>query len=132
MSKQTGSDCLLKIGTDDAITIRDADLTMANATVDVTARDSGKFRERLSNIKEWSISGTMLYKKTDAAMIALRAAFLAGTKISKALFIFLDLEGFRGDVHVTAFDHSQPLEDGVTITLTLEGTGILEFLDPVS
>lgn len=132
MSKQAGSDCKLELGADEAVTIRDATLTMSNALVDVTARDSGKFREMVSNIKEWSITGGLIYLKTDAAMQALRTAYLAGTKILNAKFIFKDLEGFRGDIFVSEFGHGTPLEDAVAIDITLTGTGPVIFLDPVS
>jgi len=132
MSKQAGSDCVLKIGANDAVVIRDADIAISQGLVDVTARDSAKWREELANIKEWTISGTMVYKATDAAMVALRAAALAGTEVVDVLLIFKDLEGFRGTVNVSEFSAAGPLEDAVTVAITLKGKGAVSFLDPVS
>ena len=132
MSKQAGSDCVLTIGANDAVTIRDADIAISQGLVDVTARDSAKWREELSNIKEWTISGTIVYKADDAAMVALRAAALAGTLVDDVLFVFKDLEGFRGSVNVSEFAAAQPLEGEVIVTITLKGKGAVSFLDPVS
>ena len=130
--KQVGSDCLLKIGTDTIGIIRDATFTVSGATVDVTARDSSKWREKLMNIKEWSISGQMLYKKADVGMDAIRTAALAGTKLINVMFIFKELEGFKGDVFVAEGAWGAPLEDGVTLDVTLEGTGAPLYMATVS
>ena len=132
MSKQTGNDCKLSIGSDVAGTIRDASLTVSNSPVDVTARDSGGWREELGGIKEWTISGPMVYLKDDVAMVALRTASLAGTLVTGVLFIFKDLEGFKGDVLVTEMGAAAPLEDAVVVEITLKGVGPVTFEDDVS
>jgi predicted secreted protein len=83
----------------------------------------------LQGLKSWGSNVDQLWVPTDAGLQALRDAFLSGDELF-AEFADADGYGFKGKVLVTGMDMDQPLEGGVTLPITLTGTGALETLSP--
>ena len=127
MSKQGGFEGKLNIGSDELDIARDVALSINNALIDVTARDSGGWRERIGGIKEFSLTVNVIYKDGVAAFAALRTALLAGSKVTGIEFIYKDTEGFTFDAFVESMDKGQPFEDADTVDITLNGTGVPVF-----
>jgi len=130
--KQTGAECLLKIGADTVGLMLNTEMLINNVVVDITARSSGQWTEILSGIRGWTIRGRILYNKGDAGMDAMRNALLNGTKLVDAKFIYKGGEGFKGDAYVKVFGQNQPFRDGVKIPVVLQGTGAPLYQDPVT
>lgn len=128
MSKQAGFEGQVKIGNAELDLTTDAALSINNALVEVTARDSGGWRERVSGIKEWAITLTARMKEGDSVLATLRTAYLAGTKLSNVKFIYAGGEGFKGDAFIESLDASQPFEDADNWDITLQGDGAPSFV----
>ena len=128
MSKQAGFEGTVKIGNAELDLTVDASLSINNALVEVTARDSGGYRERIGGIKEWALTLNVRFKEGDSVLATIRTAKLAGTKLSNVKFIYKGGEGFKGDAFVESCDLGQPFEDADTWDITLQGTGVVSFV----
>lgn len=91
---------------------------------DVSTRGS-KWRKRLATLLDATITITA-YFDNSAAIAAFRAAYLSRSAI-EVLILDGDIndtgaEGLRAICQVMSFSHSQPLEEGVTVEITLQPT----------
>lgn len=132
MSKQAGFDGVLLIGADTLTIARDTSMSINGNLIDVTARDSGGWRERIGGIKEFTITVNVIYKKGIPAFQTLRTALLNGTKVTGVIFKFKGGEGFKADVFVDSMDQAQPFEDADTVDVTLMGTSVPVFNSSIS
>lgn len=100
---------------------RDVDLTITATEIDTTTRDCGGWRFFIQGLKEWSSSIGQLWVSDHAGLDALRDAFFDGTEIT-AQFYDDNSRGFSGKAIVTGLTFGQPLDDAVTLDVTLKGT----------
>lgn len=123
MSKQAGLQGEVKIGSAELDLTRDATLSLNVGMADVTARDSGGWRERVPTINEWAISCNAVFKEGDAVLATVRNAHFAKTKLSDVKFIYEGNEGLKGDAYVESIEAGQPFEDADTYDIVFQGDG---------
>lgn len=127
-----GKDCKAYFGTAGAQAatlignVIDATLDFERDEIDASARDSGDWEEVVSSMKKGSINFSMRWKKTDAAFIAIRNAWLNGTAIA---LLFLDdlktvpdAQGLDADFTVLKFSRKEDLRGLVTAEISVKPT----------
>ena len=119
-----GFDCVLTVGSDTVGKAQDVELSMSATEIDVTTRDASGWKKHIQGLKEWGATIDQLWVPSNDALEALRDAFMDGSELS-ASFEDDSSEGFSGTVIVTGLTFGQPLDDGVTLNVTVKGTGAL-------
>lgn len=128
-----GIDILVKIGQDVVALQKGATLNRSAETIDNTTKTSSGWKEFVASFKEWSIECDGLYTLPAAtgtsSIRALETAFAAGTPVTvefaTAGAAVGSTEGFTGSAIITDFPLEAPMDDSVTFSLTLQGTGPL-------
>lgn len=103
--------------------VRDLDVARTRGELDSSTRDS-KYKKYVAGMLDEGITFELTYRNGNADHGALNTAFEAGTAIE---FAAMDgaiatsgQEGLRAYMIVTDFSHSQPLEDGVKVSVALK------------
>ena len=103
---------------------KDVNLQQENGEADVTTRANNGWRATAATLKEATIEFEMLWKPSDAAFAAILAAWLAAGEIAiAALDGAIDEAGNQGlasNCSVTSFTRNEPLEEAVTVSVTLK------------
>ena len=102
---------------------RGATLTLNVDTAEITDKDSQGWREYLPTLKSWTLEFENFYIDDDAGVLELRNAFL--NKEKKQVRLKTANETYTGYAYVTSFPVEAPLDDVVTISFSLQGTGPL-------
>ena len=103
--------------------VKDVTVNMEVGEADITTRAANGWKQSIGTLKDASIEFEMLVDSTDADYAAVRDAFLGNT----ALAIFASNgsgSGLDCDAVVTNFSEEQPLEEAVTVKVTLKPTNI--------
>ena len=102
--------------------VRDVTLTLEAGEADVTTRANQGWRATAPTLRECTAEFEMLWKPGDEGFEAIKNAFLtAGTLRLAVLTGEQDAsgtEGPLGDFSITNFSRSEPLEEGVTVSVT--------------
>ncbi len=106
---------------------RNFNLTLNQALIDTTSRDSSWWQDSLAGIRDWEISGDGLYIFND---LAYRKLMYHYTNRSPAtLTVILTLADgtitVTGECILTTLSEPSPHDDAGTLSFTLKGTGIL-------
>jgi len=103
---------------------KDVNLQQENGEADITTRANNGWRATAATLKEATIEFEMLWKPSDAAFAAIRDAWLNASEIAiAALDGAIDTAGNQGLVSncmVTSFTRNEPLEEAVTVSVTLK------------
>jgi TP901-1 family phage major tail protein len=108
--------------------VRDATLTIEQSEIDVTSFDSGGWVENIGGLNSFSIDCEALWRSDDTTgQDAIFSALTGGTVVTVQLFPkdATSAEGYQGDVIVTSFEVGVPIDDAVTVSISLIGTGAL-------
>ena len=104
--------------------VRDLTLNLESGEADVTTRGNAGWRATMSTLKDGSLDFEMLWETGDAAFDALKDAWLLGTEIALAAMdgniAESDSEGLVSNFVVTSFSRAEPLEEGVTVSVTVK------------
>ena len=108
-------------------TVRDVTLNETRNEIDDTSRTTRGWRSRLAGLAEWGADFEMVYNTESTAWQLIRASFADNT-IIEVLILDGDItvdghEGMRGNVFVTEFSRSEPLEDVISNACTMVGNG---------
>ena len=133
MSAQKGKDILLKIaaiGSSNFVTIgglRTRSIALNAQTIDVSHAETEGWRELLGDagFRSAKISGTGVFL-TDAAAEEVRACFFASA-IRRWQVIIPGFGQFEGPFQITALDYAGEYKSEVSVGLTLDSAGVLEF-----
>ncbi len=102
--------------------VKDVTLTLEAGEADVTTRGNQGWRATAPTLRECTAEFEMLWKPGDAGFDAVKTAFLtAGTLRLAVLTGARDAsgtEGPLGDFAITNFTRNEPLEEGVTVSVT--------------
>lgn len=102
--------------------VKDVTLNLEAGEADVTTRSNQGWRATAPTLRECTAEFEMLWKPGDAGFDAVKQAFLtAGTLRLAVLTGARDAagsEGPMGDFSITNFSRSEPLEEGVTVSVT--------------
>ena len=106
--------------------VRDVTLNLEKGEADVTTRAANGWRATKGTLKEMSIEFEMLWLTGDAGFEAVKDAFLNNTTIE---FLALDgsistsgNQGPRAEMDVISFSRNEPLEEGITVSVSLKTT----------
>ena len=131
-----GIDMIIKIGTEIVALQKGATLNRSAETIDKTTKSSGGWKEFVASFKEWSIDCEGLYTLPTAsgtsAFRLLEDAFVDGDPVTVE-FVLSDTTGvstgdtvgFTGQALIVDFPLEAPQDDGVTFSVSLQGTGAL-------
>lgn len=115
-----GKDCVLNTGSE-IINVKDVTLNITADTMEASTRNTNGWKELCPALKSAELSFDMIMDTTDTAMASLRTAFLADSVLTITL-----TEGdtvWSGSGYLTEFSTSEPLNDYVTISCKIVGSG---------
>ena len=138
MSKKLGMECKLYVGAavladgvvsgswTECTAARDVTLNLDANEADLTTRGNAGWRATRATLRDASVDFDLLWDSADGAHAAtvekIRAAYFAGTALAMAIMdgdiVISDNEGFGANWYITAFNRSEPLEEGVVISVT--------------
>jgi len=110
---------------------KDVTVNLETGEADITTRANNGWRATAATLKDGSIEFEMLWKPADAGFAALQAAWAAGSEIAIAALDGADdadgSEGLASNFTVTNFSRSEPLEEAVTVSVTLKPSSCTEW-----
>jgi TP901-1 family phage major tail protein len=92
--------------------------------IDVSSKDSNGWKESLAGLKNWSLEFDSLLIESDAGLVALETAWLAGEKVQVQLATPAGAT-YTGPAIVTDFSYEAPHDGEATAKGTLTGAGAL-------
>ena len=113
--------------------VKDVTLNLETGEADITTRANGGFRATAATLKSGQVEFQMLWKPGDAAFDALQAAWSGRAEIALACLDGADDEagsqGLASNFTVTNFSRSEPLEEAVTVSVTLKPSSFTEWYE---
>jgi len=108
--------------------VKDVTLNLEAGEADVTTRANQGWRATAPTLRECTAEFEMLWKPGDAAFEAIKTAFLTsgtirlavltGEKSADDVTAVTGSEGPLADFSITNFSRNEPLEEGVTVSVT--------------
>jgi hypothetical protein len=102
--------------------VKDVTLNLQAGEADVSTRGNQGWRATAPTLRECTAEFEMLWKPGDAGFDAVKTAFLTSSTIRLAVLTGAHdasgTEGPLGDFSITNFSRSEPLEEGVTVSVT--------------
>jgi hypothetical protein len=102
--------------------VKDVTLTLEAGEADVTTRANQGWRATAPTLRECTAEFEMLWQPGDTGFEAVKTAFLTASTLRLAVLTgdrtASGTEGPLGDFSVTKFSRSEPLEEGVTVSVT--------------
>ncbi len=102
--------------------VRDVTLSMEAGEADVTTRANSGWRATAPTLRECTAEFEMLWRPGDSGFEAVKNAFLTSGQVRLAVLTgardAAGTEGPVGDFSITNFSRSEPLEEGVTVSVT--------------
>ena len=106
--------------------VKDVTLTLETAEADVTTRNNNGWRATVPTLKEASIEFEMVWDTTDTDFTAIRNAFLNRASVEFAVMdgdiTTSGSQGLRATCMVTSFNRNEPLEEAITVSVTVKPT----------
>ncbi len=113
--------------------VRDVTLTLEAGEADVTTRANQGWRATAPTLRECTAEFEMLWQPGDAGFEAVKTAFLSAGTIRLAVLTGArdasGAEGPLGDFSITNFSRSEPLEEGVTVSVTAKLAVFAEWVE---
>lgn len=110
---------------------KDVTFSGETAEADVTTRANAGWRATAATLKDGSVEFVMQQKDTDAALTAIRTAWLAGTEIALAVMdraiTTVGCQGFVSNFTVTNFSRAEPLEEAITYNVTCKPSSMQQW-----
>lgn len=101
---------------------KDVSVPLDKAEVDMTTRANAGWKRTRGGLKDGSLEFDVLWDSTDAGVTALRDAYLENTRMLLAIMdgdiAVNNTEGFVANFEIMAFGRNEPLEEGVTVSVT--------------
>jgi len=106
--------------------VKDLTLNLETGEADVTTRGNAGWRATVATLKDASIEFEMVWDTEDDDFTAFRNAFLGNTAVEMAVLDGLvattGSQGLRATCMVTSFTRNEPLEEAITVSVTLKPT----------
>ena len=109
--------------------IKDVSISMEAGEADVTTRGNSGWRATAATLRECSAEFEMLWKPTDVSFTAIKNAFLNATNLSMAFLSEESGQGPLGDFAVTNFSRNEPLEEGITVSVTVKLASFTQWIE---
>jgi len=112
---------------------KDVTLNLETGEADVTTRGNNGWRATAATLKDGSIEFEALWKPGDTAFDALQTAWAGGNEIAIAAMdgaiATSGNQGLAGNFSVTNFSRNEPLEEAVTVNVTLKPSSFTEWYE---
>jgi len=107
--------------------VREATLSIEAETIDTTNFDTNGWAENIPSFKSWSVEAELLYVPDDESQEGLEDALMANTPVEVVLYPkdVASAKGYKGTAYITSFELGVPVDDAVTMSVTLTGSGAL-------
>ena len=106
--------------------VRDLTLNLEAGEADVTTRGNNGWRATVATLKDGSIEFEMIWDSEDTDFTAIRDAFLNKTAVELAVMdgdiVTSGSQGLRASFMVTSFSRNEPLEEAITVSVTMKPT----------
>ena len=106
--------------------VKDVTLSLERGEADVTTRANGGWKATVGTLKDASVEFESVWDTEDAGFTALQEAFMNGTPIGIAVMdgdiATPGSQGLQADMAVTKFDRKEPLEEAITVSVTVKPT----------
>ena len=123
MAYKLGLDAKLTVNGAELTNVKDVTLTLETGEADVTTRATKGWRAIASTLKEGSVEFEMQWDTEDGGFNAIQSAFFNNNPVK--LFVSDgDGHGLDCDAVVTQFSRNEPLEEALTVSVTLKPTYI--------
>jgi predicted secreted protein len=99
-------------------------MNIGNAMLDDTTYLSTGDRSRIAGLRDYSLSGSLVFDTSNSGFAKIRAAFLARSKLS-VKYLPDGTHGYLGAVVVESFNHSGEVGGMETVEMTLQAAGPL-------
>lgn len=113
----------------DIANIKDLTLNLEKGEADATTRASSGWRQTVATLKEASVEFEMVWDPSDQGFQAIQEAFFNNTALDLAIMdgtlppsTGQTVQGLRADWAVTKFSRNEPLEEVLTVSVTLKPT----------
>ncbi len=123
----SGNLCTLSIVGSLLAESRNFTLTMNQALIDLSNRDSAWWSQFTQGMRDWEISGDGLYVYNDLAKAKLQNHYINRTPLTLTCILTLSAVNrtMTGECILTVLTYPAPHDDAATITFTLKGTDAL-------
>jgi TP901-1 family phage major tail protein len=112
---------------------KDVTLNCETGEADITTRANNGWRATAATLKDGSIEFEALWKPGDGAFDALQSAWAAGDEIAIAAMdgaiATVGKQGLAGNFTVTNFSRNEPLEEAVTVSITLKPSSFTQWYE---
>jgi predicted secreted protein len=102
--------------------VRDVTLSLEAGEADLTTRANSGWRATVATLKEASVEFEMVWDTADAGFTAIKNAYLNTDMIGLQVLDGDAGQGLQADFMITAFSRSEPLEEGITVSVTAKVT----------
>jgi TP901-1 family phage major tail protein len=115
-------------GTETALAkVKEATLSISADTIDTTNFDTDGWAENIPSFRSWSVDATLLYVPDDTTQEDLEDALFGNLPLTVVLYPKDEssAKGYKGTAYITSYEVGAPVDDAVTISVTLTGSGAL-------
>jgi len=102
--------------------VRDVTLNLETGEADVTTRANAGWRATIGTLKEASVEFEMVWDTADAGFAAIKNAFFNNEPIGLQILDGEGGQGLQADFSITNFSRSEPLEEGISVSVTAKVT----------
>jgi TP901-1 family phage major tail protein len=102
--------------------VRDVTLSLEAGEADVTTRANQGWRATVATLKEASVEFEMVWDTADAGFTAIKNAYLNNALIGLQVLDTDGGQGLQADFMITSFSRNEPLEEGITVSVTAKVT----------
>jgi len=124
MAETLGLDARIKLATTVVARMRSWNLTVNGEMIDVT-EFGDEWINNVGGIRSWSASIEGMVDLAEAQQDTLRAAALAGTKLTTLRFYIDGTEYYLGDCYISSYTITAENKSVVSFTMTITGAGTL-------
>ena len=106
--------------------VKNVTVNLQKGEADVTTRGNNGWRATIGTLKDASVEWEMVWDTEDAGFTAIQEAYFDGTPVEVAVMDGVitesGSEGLRATMDVISFTRSEPLEEAITVSVTLKPT----------
>jgi predicted secreted protein len=102
--------------------VKDVTLNLETGEADVTTRRNQGWRAAVATLKNGSVEFEMIWDTADAGFNAIQQAWFNSTPIAFAILDGENGHGLDADFVVTNFTRNEPLEEAITVNVTIKPT----------
>lgn len=108
--------------TSEMVNVKDVTLNLEKGEADVTTRGNDGWRATVATLKNGSVEFSMLWDTEDQGFSAIKTAYFSDTAIALTILDGENGEGLDADFTVTNFSRNEPLEEAITVSVTVKPT----------